>query len=102
MPADTVRGWIRRATARAEWLRIQGTTRAYQCDPLLPAITTAGSPLADALCALGVAAAAVRRLLGPIAPPWQMIAVVARGQLLAPLRGDPPGWRSHARRPATA
>ena len=28
IPPDTVRGWIRRVTARSEWLRVQGTTMA--------------------------------------------------------------------------
>jgi hypothetical protein len=86
VPADTVRGWIRRATGRAEWLRVQGTLRALECDPMLPAAVPAGSALADALSALGLAAAAVVRLLGPIAPPWHIIAMLGRGRLLAPFR----------------
>lgn len=88
LPADTVRGWIRRATARAEWLRVQGITNAHAYDPMLAAIPPAGCALADALSALGLAAAAIRRLLGPVAPTWHLIAMVARGRLLAPLRGD--------------
>jgi hypothetical protein len=86
VPADTVRGWIRRATGRAEWLRVQGTIRGHECDPMLPATAPTGSALADALSALGLAAAAVLRLLGPIAPPWHIIAMLARGRLLAPQR----------------
>lgn len=88
LPPDTVRGWIRRVTARAEWLRVQGTTAAHAFDPLHPPIATAGSgsPLAEALSALGLAAAAARRRLGPIAAPWQLVAVLAHGRLLAPLR----------------
>jgi hypothetical protein len=86
VPADTVRGWIRRATGRAEWLRVQGTIRAHECDPMLPATVPTGSALADALSALGLAAAAVRRLLGPIAPTWHLIAMLAGGRLLAPHR----------------
>jgi hypothetical protein len=84
VPADTVRGWIRRAIGRAEWLRMQGTIRAHEYDPMLPATAPTGSALADALSALGLAAAAVLRLLGPIAPPWHIIAMLARGRLLAP------------------
>lgn len=84
VPADTVRGWIRRATGRAEWLRMQGTIGAHECDPMLPATVPTGSALADALSALGIAAAAVLRRLGPIAPPWHIIAMLARGRLLAP------------------
>lgn len=89
LPADTVRGWVRRATGRAEWLRAQGTARAYAYDPMLPALPpTAGCALAEALSALALAAAAVIRRLGQIAPVWQLIAMLARGQLLAPLRSD--------------
>lgn len=49
-------------------------------------ILSAGIGLADALSALGTAAAALTRRLGPIAPPWQLIAVITGGRLLAPLR----------------
>lgn len=88
LPPDTVRGWIRRATGRAQWLRVQGVTAAHALDSVHPPITAAGcgSALADALSALGLAAAAARRVFGPAAPPWQLIAVLARGRLLAPLR----------------
>ena len=86
VPADTVRGWVRKANGHAEWLRVQGTVRAHEFDPMLPATVPAGSALADALSALGLAAATVLRQLGPIAPPWHIIAMVARGRLLAPQR----------------
>ena len=86
VPPDTVRDWIRRVKARAEWLRVQGTIRAHMLDPMLPVIVPAGSALADALSALATAAAASVRRLGPTAPPWQLIAMIARGQLLAPVR----------------
>ncbi len=82
---DTVRGWISRVTRRAEWVRVQGSTA---CEPMQPAVLPVGSALAQAVSALGVAAAAVRRLFASIATPWQIIAVLARGQLLAPLRSD--------------
>ena len=92
LPADTVRGWVRRATGQTERLRTLGTAAAHAYDPLLPPIEPTGrSALADARSALAVAAAAVVRLLGPIAPVWHLIAMVARGQLLAPLRSD---WSS--------
>jgi hypothetical protein len=86
VPADTVPDWIRRVGARAEWLRVQGTIAAHRLDPMLPAIAPAGSLLADALSALATAAAALVRRLGPLAPPWQIIAMIARGRLLAPVR----------------
>jgi hypothetical protein len=86
IPTDTVRDWIRRVKARAEWLRVRGTIEAHMLDPMLPVIVPAGSALADALSALATAAAASVRRLGPTAPPWQIIALIARGQLLAPVR----------------
>jgi len=46
VPADTVRGWIRRVRARAEWLRVQGTISAHKFDPMLPVIVPTGSALA--------------------------------------------------------
>ena len=61
--------------------------QAHMLDPMLPVIVPAGSALADALSALTTAAAASVRRLGPTAPPWQIIAIIARGQLLAPIRG---------------
>lgn len=86
VPADTVRGWIRRVRARAEWLRVQGTVTAHKYDPMQATIVPAGSQLADAVSALGTAAAALARRIGLLAPPWQIIAMIACGQLLAPLR----------------
>ena len=86
VPADTVRDWIRRVRARAEWLRVQGTIAAHRLDPMLPVIVPAGSALGDAMSALATAAEASVRRLGPTAPPWQIIAMIARGQLLAPVR----------------
>lgn len=87
VPADTVRGWVRRVNARAEWLRVQGTTTAHEFDPMLPVVVPAGSALAEAVSVLATAAAATVRRLGPIAPVWQIIAMIAGGQLLTPLRG---------------
>jgi hypothetical protein len=87
VPADTVRDWIWRVRARAEWLRVQGTIKAHMLDPMLPVIVPAGSALGDAMSALATAAAASVRRLGPTAPPWQIIAMIARGQHLAPVRG---------------
>ena len=48
-------------------------------------MTPTGSRLGDALEALGVAVAAHRRLLGTSATVWQVLAMIARGRLLAPL-----------------
>ena len=85
VPLDTVRSWLRRITARAEWLRHQATVWAHRCDPELPAITPTGSRIGDALEALGVAVSAHRRQLGTSASAWQILAMIAGGRLLAPL-----------------
>lgn len=60
IPADTVRDWIRRVRARAQWLRLEGTIAAQTLDPMLPVIVPAGSALGDAMSALATAAASVR------------------------------------------
>src|ERR1019366_6315381 len=73
VPADTVRDWIRRVRARAQWLRVQGTRAAHRLDPMLAAIVPAGSALADAMSVLATAAAAMVRRRGPFSPPWQII-----------------------------
>jgi hypothetical protein len=86
VPADTVRGWLRRARQRAEWLRTQATSFAYQIDANLGGLPPRSSVLADAVEALGQLAAAVARRLGRLAPPWQVIAAFTGGQLLAPIR----------------
>jgi len=85
VPVDTVRSWLRRITARAEWLRQRATVWAYQADPELPPIGPTGSSLGDALAAFGVAVAALRCRLGLIASPWQLLGMIAGGRLLAPL-----------------
>jgi hypothetical protein len=84
--AGTVRGWLRRAAAQAQWVRAEATGLAQLADPLLGAAQPTGSALGDALDALGCAVAAIVRRLGPIARPWPLAAVIARGRLLAPLR----------------
>lgn len=85
VPHDTVRSWLRRITARAEWLRHRATAWAHGCDPELSPITPTGSRLGDALEALGVAVAAHRRRLGTNTSAWQLLAMIAGGRLLAPL-----------------
>lgn len=90
LPTDTVRGWLRKVRGRAEWLRTTATVAAHMFDanlaPLLP--TEVRSPLAEAISALGAAAAAARLMFGPIAKPWELLAHIAQGHLLAPLRSD--------------
>jgi len=90
LPADTVRGWIRKLTGQAEWLGTTGTVAAHMFDANLPDLlsTQVQSPLAKAISALGAAAAAARLMFRPIATPWEFLAAIAQGQLLAPLRSD--------------
>jgi hypothetical protein len=85
VPVDTVRSWLRRVTARAEWIRDQATLRAYQLDPMLPRVQPTGSVLGDALAALGLATAAWRCRLGLAVTPWQIIGAIAAGRLLLPV-----------------
>lgn len=80
-PVSTVRRWLRRLRARAEALRMAATGRLHDFDPTAGPIEPSGSPLADALEAVGRAAAAVGRRLGP-RPPWE-VAVALTGGLIA-------------------
>jgi hypothetical protein len=82
--AGTVRGWLRRATARAGSIRAAATRVIAHLDPLWAPMNPAGGALADAVNALGAAIAAAIRRLGRIAPPWQL-AVTITGGLLTPV-----------------
>ena len=80
--ADTARGWLRRFVARAEEIRGLFSTWAHHLDAGLGAIEARGSPAADALEAIGVAAAAATRRLGP-SPLWAFVAGASGGLLLS-------------------
>lgn len=71
VPADTIRGWVRRATGRADWLYAHGVVAAHGFEPMLAPSVPRRSALADALEVLAAAAAAVVRLLGPVTTPWR-------------------------------
>ncbi len=79
---DTARGWLRRFVARAPEIRELFTSWAHHFDASLGVIETRGSPEADALEAIGVAAAAAARRLGP-SPLWSFVAGVSGGLLLS-------------------
>ena len=81
--AGTVRGWLRRFAGRAQAVRAWFTALAAALDPELGALPPAGSVLADAVAAVGVAARAAALRVGP-APPWVFAARVSGGRLLAP------------------
>lgn len=79
---STVRGWLRRFALVAERVRGHFTRWAVALDPMLAPIVPAGSVFADALEAVGVAAAAAVRRLGP-RPAWQFASAVTAGRLLS-------------------
>jgi hypothetical protein len=76
-PVSTVRGWSRRFGARAESLRVLFTSLLHALDVSAGPLAPAGSVFADALEAIGRAAAAASRRLGP-QPPWQFASVASR------------------------
>ncbi len=80
--ADTVRGWLRRFEVRAEAWRAHCWAWAHALDASLPAIEPAGSPVSDALSAIGLAVAAATRRFGP-RPGWGWVAVMTAGGLLS-------------------
>jgi hypothetical protein len=82
VPATTVRGWLRRFAAKAEFLRAQFAAVAYGLDRDLGRIEPRGSPMADVLEAIGVAAAAAGRRFGP-SPVWWFASGASAGRLLA-------------------
>lgn len=82
VPASTVRGWLRRFAAMAEQIRAHFTAWANALDPMLGAIEPAGSTFADAVEAVGTAAAAAVRRLGP-RPAWQVACALSAGALLS-------------------
>jgi len=71
VPATTVRGWLRRFAARAELVRGHFTRLGVWLDPQAGPICPRGSPLADAVEAIGVAAVAAARRLGPALGPFE-------------------------------
>lgn len=85
LPPGTVRGWLRRAGANAEQVRARATQLAVEADPLIGPIEPTGTVLGDALEALGLAVAAVRRRLGPLGSPTALAMIIA-AKLLHPLR----------------
>jgi hypothetical protein len=85
-PPGTVRGWLRAFTRRAEALSCSARRWAYAIDATFTPARPAGSPLADAVEALGAAVRACRSQLGMRAGPWEL-AVALTGGLL---HGRPP------------
>ncbi len=81
VPADTVRGWLRRFVERAGRIRAHFTRWAVALDPDLAVVLPAGSGVADALEAIAVAARAWVLRFGP-GDPWRITSVLSAGGLL--------------------
>ncbi|MBV8349773.1 MAG: hypothetical protein JOZ49_20290 [Mycolicibacterium sp.] len=90
LPAETVRGWLRRFVERAEAVRSVFTVwlRAVDADPVMPG--PAGGGLADAVTAIGALAAAIgRRFVLSTVSLAETAVAVSGGRLLAPGWPDP-------------
>jgi hypothetical protein len=85
-PPGTVRGWLRAFARRAEAIGRSARRWAYAIDATFTPARPAGSPLADAVEALGAAVRACTAQLGMRAGPWEL-AVALTGGLL---QGRPP------------
>jgi hypothetical protein len=83
VPATTVRGWLRRFASRAELVRGHFTRLACWLDPQVGPIEPRGSPVGDAVEAIGVAAVAAARRFGPGLGPWGFASGATGGRLLA-------------------
>jgi hypothetical protein len=82
VPADTVRGWLRRFRDRAELIRVLFTRCAVVLDPCLGAVMPAGSGVGDALEVIAIAGRAWVLRFGP-ADPWSVASRLSGGELLA-------------------
>jgi len=81
VPAETVRGWLRRFAADAEAIRARFTRWAFALDPGLGRVSPAGSGFADAVEAIGLAVRAfVSRFGSPVG--WPVAALLSGGGLL--------------------
>src|SRR5262249_47734175 len=69
---------------RAEDQRQHGTSLAHQLDAELPPVAARDSPFANALEALGLAAAAAVRRLGPTRSSWETVSGLTSARMLSP------------------
>lgn len=81
VPAATVRGWLRRFALVADALTGRLLAVAADADPAVRA-PPVGSPLAVAVAAVGLAAAAMTSLSGEPVNRWPFAVTVAAGALL--------------------
>jgi hypothetical protein len=101
VPLSTVRGWLDRMTGeRAELVRAHFTRLAVWLDPSAEVPEPRGSPLGDAVEAVGIAAVAAARRFGSTGParspgsPWRLAAGATGGRLLAPVAPLAPSTRT--------
>jgi hypothetical protein len=87
---STLRGWLGRFIAHAEPIRAHFTRLAIWLDARTDPPPPRGSPLADAVEAIGLAAIVAARRFGPTSP-WQLAAGASGGLLLAPAGRSPGG-----------
>jgi hypothetical protein len=80
-PAETVRGWLRRFTERAETLLPHFRRWALALDARLDQLPSLKSAFANALGAIGTATRAASLLLGP-RPAWSWASAMTAGRLL--------------------
>ncbi|MDQ2761426.1 MAG: helix-turn-helix domain-containing protein [Actinomycetota bacterium] len=81
VPADTVRGWLRRFVERADQLRAHFTRWAVALDPELGSVGPAGGEVADAVEVIAVAVRAWVLRFGP-GDPWRIASRLSGGGLL--------------------
>jgi hypothetical protein len=89
VPPDTVRGWLRRLTARAEELRCRALDHLVALEPDAAWLAPTGSPLGDALATLAAAVEAARRRFayGPESV-WPLLGQLGLSDCLAAARGS--------------
>jgi hypothetical protein len=90
-PPGTVRGWLRAFARRAETLRAAAVRWTQALNLAREPARAAGSPLADAVEAIGSAVRECRLQLGIRAGPWELAVALTGGLLCDAARRDPLG-----------
>jgi Homeodomain-like domain len=82
VPAETVRGWLRRFGALVERVRVHFWGWAHALDASLAALEPSGTPLGDAVAAIGAATRAAVLRLG-LRQVWAWVSAMTGGRLLS-------------------
>ncbi|MGO9956375.1 MAG: helix-turn-helix domain-containing protein [Solirubrobacteraceae bacterium] len=90
-PPSTVRGWLRAAARRAETLGAAARRWTLALNLGREPARPAGSPLTDAVEAIGSAVRECRLQLGIRAGPWELAVALTGGLLCEAARRDPLG-----------